>query len=401
MDPSPISSNPPSPETVSGTERRDENDHRKLEDFRKALLEQTSRPVVTFLVVLANVAVFVWMVQQGVSPVSPTPLEIINWGANYGPLTLNGEEWRLFACMFLHIGLIHLGMNMMALWNLGRILERLVGPTGFLLLYLISGLAGSLASVYWSPMNPSAGASGAIFGVAGAWLGLSWKLRRTLPKAFLKSARFLMWNVIVLFVGFNLLNYFYQPMIDNSAHLAGLLSGVVCGLILAEPLPNPGRSFRLLRNLILAIGGTAGLYLAFSMFPGPPADVVKLEQKYLRVSRTVDNKLKQADGRYRAGAMSPEEYAAFLEKEVVPRWQEVYTDFASAENVPANFEPLVGDYMKVTKLFQTSFELEIEAIRENNPGKKIRSTQTFNEANAILKRMQEEAEAKQPPNDVG
>lgn len=394
MDPSPVSS-----EVSSVSESQDRIEQQRLERFRKALFEQTAWPVVTFLIVLANGAVFGWMVNEGVSPVQPSPLEIIAWGANYGPRTLNGEPWRLVTCMFLHIGIIHLGMNMLALWNLGRILERLVGPVGYLLLYLISGLAGSLASVFWSPMIPSAGASGAIFGVAGAWLGLSWKLRRTLPKTFLKSSRYLAWNVLILFIVFTAVNHFH-PIIDNSAHLAGFLAGAACGWILAEPLPNLGRSRRQLKNLGVAVVGSAGLFLAFVALPGPPTDIVKLEQKYQRVSRTVYDKLDQANSRREAGAMSEEEYATFLEKEVLPRWRELHTDFAAAENVPPDYRPVVGNYTKVFELFQASVELKIEAIREKDPQKETQSNQTYDEANRILERMQEEAEARQVTDEV-
>lgn len=378
-------------ERVSGTDRM-ENEEHAFEDFRNALLHQSPKPVLTALLVLSNVMVFVWMVSDGVSPFQPSAIEIIDWGANYAPRTLDGEEWRLFTCMFLHIGILHLGMNMLALWNLGRILERLVGHTGFILLYFISGLAGSLASVSWNPVNPSAGASGAIFGVAGALLGVSWKLRRSLPPAFLKSSRILALNVLALFVVFTVINHFH-PMIDNSAHLAGFLTGTVCGLLLGEPIPNPGRSLWVLRNLILAVVGTAGLVMAFGALPKPPTDVVKLLQKYDRVNKIVYDQDRQEHGRYKAGAISPKEYAAFLERNVLPRWQELYEDFAGAKNVPPVYKSVVESYTRALMLFRTGIELKIEALRDlNNPQKVIRSKQAFDEANAIIQRVHEEVE---------
>ncbi|MCA9071975.1 MAG: rhomboid family intramembrane serine protease, partial [Planctomycetaceae bacterium] len=359
------------------------------EDFRKALLDQSSVPFVTYLLVLSNLAVFLWMVFEGVSPAQPTAMEIIDWGANYAPRTLDGEEWRLFTCMFLHIGILHLGMNMLALWNLGRIVERLVGPVGFVLLYLVSGLAGSLASVFWNGMNPSAGASGAIFGVAGALLGWSWKLRQSLPQSFLRSSRFLAWNVLVLFGVFTLINL-YRPMIDNSAHLAGLLVGAVCGLLLGEPIPNPGTSKRRWRNILVAVIGGGGLFLASSLMPGPPADIVKLVTKYQRVRSTLNEKLEQAAGRYDAKAMKEQEYATFLEKEIIPPWRELHADFASADNVPPAFQTTIQSYMDAFVLYETSFELKIEEIREENPQKGIQSEQRFKEANEIIERIGEE-----------
>ena len=76
----------------------------------------------------------------------------------YGPLTLDGQWWRLLTCTFVHIGIIHIGLNMWVLWDIGQLVERLTGNVGFLLLYLLSGLFGSLASVYWNPEVLSAGA---------------------------------------------------------------------------------------------------------------------------------------------------------------------------------------------------------------------------------------------------
>src|SRR6266566_4669282 len=116
----------------------------------------------------ASVLVFVIMVLRGVSAFSTTPQQAISFGADFGPLTLNGQWWRLVSSMFVHFGLIHLGLNMWCLWNLGRAAERLLGRFSYLLAYLVSGIFGSIASVFWHPLAAGAGASGAIFGLAGA-----------------------------------------------------------------------------------------------------------------------------------------------------------------------------------------------------------------------------------------
>ena len=112
------------------------------------------------------------MLATGVNFLAPDPQDMLNWGADFGPKTLNGQWWRTVTCMFLHFGIIHLGFNMWVLWDLGQLVERLVGNVGFLVLYFASGIAGSLASLAWQPLAISAGASGAVFGVAGALLGL-------------------------------------------------------------------------------------------------------------------------------------------------------------------------------------------------------------------------------------
>src|SRR5499425_2958094 len=147
------------------------------------------RIAVTSVLLGLNVAVFGLMLAGGVHPMTPNIDSLIQWGANYGPKTTNGEWWRMFTAMFLHIGLLHLLFNMVALWNVGGFMERVLGPAGFLVLYLLSGLLGSVASVAWNPFVVSAGASGAIFGLYGGLLAFLVQHRDTTSQAFLAPLR--------------------------------------------------------------------------------------------------------------------------------------------------------------------------------------------------------------------
>ena len=129
----------------------------------------TRTPVpLTAVLVGINVLVFIAMVVKGASVTQPTADQILRWGANFGPLTLTGQWWRLLTAMFVHIGLVHLALNMWCLWELGLLAEYLYGPKTFLALYLMSGLAASIVSLARNPLVVTAGASGAIFGLAGA-----------------------------------------------------------------------------------------------------------------------------------------------------------------------------------------------------------------------------------------
>ena len=116
--------------------------------------------IVTRTIVLVNVAVFVAMVACGMPFVESDGQMMLDWGANFGPMTMNGQWWRLVTCMFLHFGIVHLALNMWILWGLAQITERLVGSTGFAIVYMASGIAGSIASLAWHPAAVSAGASG-------------------------------------------------------------------------------------------------------------------------------------------------------------------------------------------------------------------------------------------------
>ena len=136
--------------------------------FRDLLSRATPRFVVTPMMLALNAIVFVAMVSAGVSAIAPLPDDLLSWGASFGPHVFAGEWWRIITSTFVHIGLIHLVLNMQALWRLGALSERLYGNWSFLLIYLVSGIGGAVASLWANSDIISAGASGAIFGVAGA-----------------------------------------------------------------------------------------------------------------------------------------------------------------------------------------------------------------------------------------
>ena len=136
-----------------------ESPQQSIVRFWQRLVEITPRTLVTPAIVAVNALIFVLMTFDSGEILSPPSETLMDWGANYGPFTLDGQWWRLLTCTFVHIGLIHIGLNMWVLWDIGQLVERLVGNVGFLFLYLLSGLFGSLASVYWNPEVLSAGAS--------------------------------------------------------------------------------------------------------------------------------------------------------------------------------------------------------------------------------------------------
>ncbi len=199
-----------------------------------APVDQGGFPATRVLVTL-NVLLYVAMgvTSGGVAFQSPTSEMLIQWGANFGPLSLNGEWWRIVSSMFLHIGFFHIAFNMAALWNLGEFAERLFGTPRFLNLYFLSGLGGSCLSLLGNPGAVSAGASGAIFGVYGALFAFFFARRKEMGseafRAGSKSATaFILINVVMgLVFGF-----------DNFCHAGGLITGFICGTLY---LPRPAR----------------------------------------------------------------------------------------------------------------------------------------------------------------
>jgi membrane associated rhomboid family serine protease/Tfp pilus assembly protein PilF len=181
-------------------------------------------PAVTLAIIAANVLVYVAMGLSGVSWGEPSILDSVKWGADFGPLTLSSDGWRLFTSTFVHFGIIHIALNMWCLWNLGSTLEPFMGRKVFGVMYVASGLAASLVSTAWDPWRVSAGASGAIFGVAGALVSYfalkKTPLDRALVNRNLKS--------LGIFIFYNLL-YGASGHVDNSAHIGGLMAGLILG----------------------------------------------------------------------------------------------------------------------------------------------------------------------------
>ncbi|WP_426061874.1 rhomboid family intramembrane serine protease [Hymenobacter sp. B1770] len=198
----------------------------------KGLFIPSRRFLATPILLDLNLLIFALMVLSGVSASEPTSRELVEWGSNVSGRTLHGEPWRLVSSLFVHAGLTHLLMNMFSLWLLGLLVEDRVGPLRLALVYLASGVGGSLASLWWHSQGVnSVGASGAIFGLYGFLLALLVSKKLVLNK----SDRRAMLGLVVYLVLSNLLSGL-TGNIDNAAHLGGLLTG----LLVAGPLALAG-----------------------------------------------------------------------------------------------------------------------------------------------------------------
>ena len=246
---------PETPDVWEVADRATKQRASELAEFRARLAALTPRVVVTPLLVAANVLVFAIMVVRGVSPLSPTTENLLAWGANYGRLSASGEWWRLATAMFLHVGVIHLLMNMWVLWDAGPLVERMLGHVAFASAYLLAGLAGSCASALWSPDRPSAGASGAIFGIFGVLGAFLLRQRHALPPGALTRLT----RSSLFFVGYNVIYGLTNPSIDMAAHLGGLAGGFVVGLPLVHALTPEARARTWRRAAVVtAVGLAAG-----------------------------------------------------------------------------------------------------------------------------------------------
>jgi rhomboid protease GluP len=206
-----------------------------------------SFPVTNVLLGL-NVIVYGLMTLSGVSPFRPDPEQLLRWGADYGPLTLTTQPWRLLSATFVHGGLLHIATNMWCLWNLGRMAENIFGRFSFLLVYLFTGISASLLSVLLHPDRVSVGASGAIFGVAGALITALYLGKLPIPQYHLKATL----NSLVFFAVVNLAIGASLPVIDNTGHIGGLVAGLLVGTLLAPSLTRDGEAKARSRQLIFS-----------------------------------------------------------------------------------------------------------------------------------------------------
>ncbi len=230
-----------------------------------------------------NVAVFLGMVLASGNPAAfANPLqefpiaESLHWGANAGALTLSGEWWRLLTCVFVHGGLLHIAFNMWCLWNLGQLCESLYGRWTYAAIYLICGVGASLASAARHPYVPSVGASGAIFGLAGALITALKLGEFSVPRSALSGTL----RSLGAFVVYNLIFGAVIPGIDNTAHIGGLITGLIVGALIAVIAPRQDQTPRrvavlLVVTLALAGGGIEaahhyGLPLRFGRSPFEP-----------------------------------------------------------------------------------------------------------------------------------
>jgi rhomboid protease GluP len=202
----------------------DRKAQKETKEFLDFLIPQEGY-FITLILIYINVLIFLVMLFMGYGFISFKGQDLLQWGANFGPLTKSGQWWRLLTCTFLHSGIMHLLTNMYGLLFVGIFLEPLLGKKYFSLIYLLNGILASLVSLFWHDATVSIGASGAIFGMYGLFISfMVFKIfTPEFSKAFLLST--------IVFIGINLLMGLTGG-IDNAAHIGGLLSGFIIGTLM-------------------------------------------------------------------------------------------------------------------------------------------------------------------------
>ncbi|SEG34665.1 rhomboid protease GluP [Bryocella elongata] len=238
----------------------------------------------TYALLAVNVVVFLLMLRLGSGPILvairnhewaqlfTAPFDnrtLIRFGASDASMVLGGEWWRLVTAMFVHVTLLHILLNMWCLWNLGLFGEPLLGKQGLFAVYLLTGAAGMIASLGWAVLMTlltgtphdiaTAGASGAIFGIAGILIILLSNRKLSLPWDELRDLRrmviFFAVANLVIGIGPDLLARFAKgvPRIDNTAHVGGFVCGLALGLPLFPRMTSARSSYRARQRWTFAV----------------------------------------------------------------------------------------------------------------------------------------------------
>jgi membrane associated rhomboid family serine protease len=350
----------------------------RLSRFYATLAVTTPRAWVTPTIVLANVLVFAVMVLRGVNPLLPGTTVMIDWGANFAPLTTTGQWWRLLTSMFLHFGIMHLLFNMWVLWGVGKLVERLVGSTAFALAYLFSGFMGSVASVLWKDHVVSAGASGAVFGVFGLLVGFMSLQRKSIPIEAIKEHR----NSALAFLAFNILFGFSIQWIDMAAHVGGLVTGLACGLLLSQEISRDALGTRRVRTAVLAIAGIALCSAAVVFLPprggGLTIDdvwVAEVDEQAEAIHQRVREKL--ARKTMSAGAAADQ-----IEDQIISRYDELLERLRQSGAARDEDGPK-AKLLEYVQLRQEGWRYMAAAVRAENLVDEGRALEKFEAAAAV------------------
>ena len=335
--------------------------HPELESFHHTLHARTRLAPITPTLIGVNVAVFVLML-WGTPPLSD-PDTLIEWGGNFGPRTANGEWWRLITTLFVHASWLHLLANVVGFMQLGFMLERLVGPVAFAVMYVAVGLFSSVINLSASPMSVHIGASGAIFGSYGLMIAvLMWGvLRRSVPIMPITATKRVA-PAIVAFVLYNLAT-------DASASVAefsALIAGFACGLVMAGSVSEPKASVRRIAMAAAAMLAAAVVVAVPVRGIGDVVDATPELQRVVTEEERTTTTFRAAVDQFTTGRITAEALAEVIERAILPTVKATRERVDLLQKVYPQQQTLVAACKEYLRLRDESWRVRTAAFRQSS-----------------------------------
>lgn len=317
--------------------------------------------------------------------------ELIRLGGSYAPAIAAGETWRLATAIFLHGGALHLGVNLLALRDIGAEVERRDGPASLLAVFLVTGGLGFFASALGRPEAVSVGASGGILGLVGHWGVALWRGRGLAP-ADRRGRLAALAVYLALIFGMGLL----VPGIDQWAHLGGLLGGAALAL-----LRRPGGTRRVFWVACLLMA--AGLPLATRGFPArwqvqyeEHRAFVALYQAFAVSDRQINERLRTLGEASREGRLSDAEALAVLDREILPRLAENRRHWHNARFASPRLDAERQMWAQYALLRDEAVQALREAAATGSPAALARFRARMDEAARLAERSRQAAPERTP-----
>jgi len=328
----------------------------RSDPFLGALRERTRWTLVTPALVALNAAMLLPMLWDPASAGNTDTL--VGLGGNFGPRTTNGEWGRVLNAMFVHAGILQFIANAGALFQLGLVLERFVGPVAFLSVYFAAGIFANLTTISQDPLAIGIGASGAIFGIYGLLLTTCvWAVVDGSPlKISLMTLKRLA-PAAAIFIVYNLAT----DHLSLGAEAAGLGVGIVGGAILSRGIGTSKPSLR----RIAAIATAAIVLATTAAFTLRGIDDVRPELgRVIAVEDRIASTYDEAVKRFTKGRLRAEELALMIDKVIVPELHAADARLKAFDNVPHEYQPLVASAEEYFRLRHESWRLRASALRQ-------------------------------------
>ena len=300
---------------------------------------------ITFLLIIANLLVFIAMAIKGVDIVEPSPKDILWWGGNDKLHVAGGEWWRLISSAFVHVGIFPLLVNLFGLYFIGLLVESILGKLKFLIAYLCAGVIASLASIIWIAEGVTAGASGAIFGMYGVLLAFSTTryINKRFPPFWLVCiAAYAVFYIVISSRGGG----------DNALNIGGFAGGIFIGYLFyyfhfRRKLARAGGSRISIEVLLI----TALLVFLYMRKNGRD-DSFQFEKAVMKLNQIEVNAMTQMQ--QLQSAKSDKEAAQFLKDKALPEWKHFQKEILKTDSYT-----LDDEFKKKRKLLSNYAELRV------------------------------------------